>query len=159
TDLAFQGAVAPWVSGDRPRLKIVDIANPPIDIWRALFKAAGLSAPPRPALTSLDGIETYANNCNGGLCILPREVFHALAGTWPRWTEWVLRQGKVLGRYKTHVFQISFALAMEELGLKVDLLPLSLNFPTNLPVPNLAEKDVEPVVVHYHANLDRVGNL
>ncbi len=159
TDLAFCAPIDSWVSGERPRIKIVDVANPPLAIWKTLFSAAGFSAPPRPALTSLDGIETYANNCNGGLAILPRAVFAAVPSTWPRWVEWVLRQGSVLGRFRTHVFQISFALAMEELGIAVDLLPLALNFPTNLPVPGLADLDVDPAVIHYHGNLDSAGRL
>jgi hypothetical protein len=159
TDLAFCSPIDRWIAGDRPRIKIVDIANPPLAIWHPLFKAAGFSAPPRPALTSLDARETYANNCNGGLYILPKPVFHALIHAWPRWADWVLRQGKILGRFRTHVSQISFALAMEELGVEVDLLPLALNFPTNLKVPNLAACDTAPTVIHYHANIDRAGLL
>jgi len=159
TDLAFCAPIDPWIAGDRPRIKIVDIANPPLPIWRTLFKAAGFSAAPRAALTSLDGVETYANNCNGGLYILPQAIFGALRTAWPRWVEWVLGQRHILGRFQTHVSQISFALAMEEMAIEVDLLPLALNFPTNFPPTRLAGKDVAPVVIHYHANLDRMGNL
>jgi hypothetical protein len=159
TDLAFCTPIDSWIAGERPRIKIVDVANPPLAMWKMLFNAAGFSAPPRPALTSLDGIETYANNCNGGLAILPRAVFAALPAAWPRWVEWVLRQRNILGRFRTHVFQISFALAMEEMGVAVDLLPLALNFPTNLPVPGLAAHDVDPAVIHYHGNLDAAGRL
>jgi hypothetical protein len=159
TDLVFCSPIDAWVVGDRPRVKIVDIANPPLQMWQMLFTAAGLSKPPRPAVASLDGTQTYANNCNGGLYILPRAVFNTLPHVWPRWVQWVLRQGKILGRYRTHVSQISFGLAMEELGIEVDLLPLALNFPTNLKVPNLAMHDTVPAVIHYHANLDRAGLL
>ncbi len=159
TDVAFCAPIGPWIAGDRPRIKIVDVANPPLAMWRTLFKAAGLSASPRAALTSLDGIETYANNCNGGLYILPQPVFATLRTAWPRWVEWVLRQRSILGRFQTHVSQISFALAMEEMGIEVDLLPLALNFPTNFPLAYLAGKDLAPVVIHYHARLERTGNL
>src|ERR1041385_356629 len=48
TDLAFRAPVGPWIGGDRPRIKIVDVANPPLQIWRARLKAAGFFAPPRP---------------------------------------------------------------------------------------------------------------
>ena len=159
TDLAFCAPIDAWVTGERARIKIVDVANPPLAIWKTLFEAAGFSVPPRPAPTSLDGKETYANNCNGGLYILPRSVFAALPAAWPRWVEWVLRQGSILGRFRTHVSQISFALVMEEMGIAVDLLPLALNFPTNLPVPGLADHDVDPAVIHYHGNLDSAGRL
>ena len=159
TDLAFCAPIDPWIAGERPRIKIVDIANPPLAMWRTLFKAAGLSGSPRAALTSLDGVETYANNCNGGLYILPQPVFTALRTAWPRWVEWVLGQRSILGRFQTHVSQISFALAMEEMGIEVDLLPLTLNFPTNFPLSYLADKDTTPVVIHYHSKLDRTGNL
>ena len=159
TDLVFCAPIDSWVTGERPRVKIVDVANPPLAIWKTLFSAAGFSVPPRPALTSLDGIETYANNCNGGLYILPQAIFAALSTAWPRWAEWVLCQGNTLGRFRTHVSQISFALAMEEMGVEVDLLPLSLNFPTNLRFANLADRDMDPAVIHYHANLDRAGRL
>lgn len=159
TDLAFCAPLGSWIAGDRPRVKIVDIANPPLPIWQTLFKAAGFSNPPRAALTSLDGVETYANNCNGGLYILPQAVFGALRTPWPRWVEWVLGQRAILGRFRTHVSQISFALAMEEMGIEVDLLPLALNFPTNFAPTLLVGKDVAPAVIHYHAHLDRTGNL
>src|SRR5262249_47722949 len=53
TDLAFCAPIDPWIAGERPRVKIVDVANPPLEIWRTLFKAAGLSAAPPAALTSL----------------------------------------------------------------------------------------------------------
>jgi hypothetical protein len=159
TDLAFCAPIDRWVGGNRPRLKIVDVANPPLPIWQTLFKAAGFSSLPRAALTSLDGFETYANNCNGGLCILPGAVFAALPAVWPRWVGWVLRQRGILGRFRTHVFQISFALAMEEMGVEVDLLPLALNFPTNLPIPKLADHDIDPLVIHYHGNLNFAGRL
>jgi hypothetical protein len=159
TDLAFCTPIDSWVTGERPRIKIVDIANPPLAMWKTLFNAAGFSALPRPAPTSLDGGETYGNNCNGGLYILPRAVFTALPAAWPRWVEWVLRQGSILGRFRTHVSQISFALVMEEMGIAVDLLPLALNFPTNLPLPGLADHDADPAVIHYHGNLDAVGRL
>ena len=43
--------------------------------------------------------------------------------------------------------------------MAVDLLPLALNFPTNLPVPGLADHDVDPAVIHYHGNLDSAGRL
>jgi hypothetical protein len=159
TDLAFCSSIDDWVQGDRPRIKIVDVANPPLTVWRNLFAAAGFNTAPRPAATSLDGEQTYANNCNGGLCILPRAVFLALPEVWPRWIDWTWRQGHVLGRFRTHCFQISFALAMEELGIEVDLLPLALNFPTNLMTPGLEARDVSPAVIHYHANLDALGDL
>jgi hypothetical protein len=48
---------------------------------------------------------------------------------------------------------------MEEMGIAVDLLPLALNFPTNLPVRGLANHDVDPAVIHYHGNLDSAGRL
>ena len=128
TDLAFASPIGHWVTGSRPRIKIVDVANPPLALWRVLFAAAGFKRAPRPAMTSLDGEQTYANNCNGGLCILPQDLLRALLQRWPHWVDWTLGQGAILGRYRIHCFQISFALAMEEMGVEVDLLPLALNF-------------------------------
>jgi hypothetical protein len=86
TDLAFCAPIDSWVTGERPRIKIVDVANPPLAIWQTLFSAAGFSAPPRPALTSLDGVETYANNCNGG----PAPMFSRYPLRLP-WRKWALR--------------------------------------------------------------------
>ncbi len=57
TDLAFASSIDDWIVGDRPRNKIVDIANPPRAIWQPLFTAAGFGRSPRPAKTFLDARE------------------------------------------------------------------------------------------------------
>ena len=50
-----------------------------------------------------------------------------------------------------HADQVSFALAMRELNVKVGHLPLTWNYPTHIPANNLP--DVSPQIIHYHREM------
>jgi hypothetical protein len=112
---------------------------------------------PDPALAH--DLAHLSNHCDSGLIILPRSLLDTLPAVWARWVGWTWRQGRLLGRFRIHCFQISLALALMELGIDVDHLPLGLHFPTDVKTPHPAARDVSPSVVHYYGNLDRLGNL
>src|SRR5436309_3320572 len=37
-DLAFAGDLTPWIAGERLRAKMVDLARPPLGLWRSIFE-------------------------------------------------------------------------------------------------------------------------
>lgn len=135
--------------------KVVDHPNPPEPALTALFAAAQLGEP--------DWVEvgggphggphggarrTDRNNCNGGLYILRTGSLAALHPLWRKWALWCLDQGDILGRHVRNADQLGFALALREMGAAVAPLPVEWNYPTHLPVAELA--DVPPRVLHYH---------
>src|SRR6266550_4676354 len=103
-DLAFCDDISAWVTGDAVRAKLVDLANPPLEYWRRLFREAGFAHAPAGVHPTHEGIATYANNLNGGLYILPAQAFEELARAWPRWRAWTVKRETLLGPYAVHVF-------------------------------------------------------
>jgi SAM-dependent methyltransferase len=160
TDLAFAGDVRPWLAADAIRAKVVDLPNPPLAVLRELRAAAGLAADPALVSTSFDGESTYATNCNGGFYAIPGRLLPALAEAWLRWARFALDRRDLLGAYGKHADQLGFCLAMLELDLPFAPLPVRLNFPTHLAPELLATAaDEEPLVLHYHWQLDASGAL
>jgi hypothetical protein len=149
-----------WVGGGKLPIGapisacIVDAANPPERILLNIFNASGLGAPKwaRVGFPMGSGHEfTDANNCNGGLYICDREFVPKLARFWRFWALWCLDRSELLEAFTVHADQISFALAMREMGASVHHLPIAWNYPTHLRVEGLP--DVSPQVIHYHHGL------
>ena len=132
--------------------KIADHPNPSFDIMQAVFSAAGLS-PPTGVSTSLGEHKTDRNNCNGGLYIIKQTFIEQLELHWRKWALWLLDNNELLGPYKVHVDQVSFALAMQELDEATQLLPIEWNYPTHLQPESLP--DVRPRMIHYHGKLNQ----
>ena len=141
-----------------PRAKVVDVANPPWDLLAPLFREAGFPDA-ETATTSLGGALTYGNNCNGGVYCLSGDWLRKLGEPWPRWLWWVGQRTGRLGRYGVHMFQVSFALAMEELGARVQHLPIEFNCPTHTPA--IVDVRVTPPIraLHFHNAVDADGLL
>ena len=83
----------------------------------------------------------------------------ATAGTVAALVRWVEARGAQLGRHAERVFQIAFALALEELGDVVDHLSLTYNLPTHSPaIANcVLEDDVR--VLHFHRAFEPASGL
>lgn len=148
-DLAWRAPIPTAAFGDRPRAKVVDLANPPLELLRPLFAEAGFPDAATAAV-SLGGAPTYHNNCNGGLYLLSGEWLRRLQEPWPRWVRWVDARRERLGPHGWHVFQIAFALAMEELGVRVEHLPLTYNLPTHVAGAEPDPRDLPIRALHFH---------
>lgn len=158
-DIAFAGNISEWIAGDKLRAKPVDRANPPIELWRDILSVAGFGADFPTVKTTHEDAETYANNFNGGLYIIPQKVFQQLRKVWPKWNRWLLDRRELLGRFARNTDQVSLGLALASLGQVGDPLPVGLNFPAQLPVPEDAGLDTPPPVIHYHKRRDERGYL
>ena len=161
-DLAFCEDIAPCITGDSIKAKVVGDNNPPFKIWENIFKAANIHGPFAKIRPTYSFKKTYANNCNGGLYVIPKRVFGPLKESWPRWCQWMLDNHHLLEKFKIHADQVSFGLAMAELGLLVDQLPLEINFGTGRKYkPFILNRrfNVKPKVIHFHNAVDDSGLL
>ncbi|MEX2500290.1 MAG: class I SAM-dependent methyltransferase [Wenzhouxiangellaceae bacterium] len=157
TDIAFSQSVDSLLSTSSIRAKIVDLPNPPIEIWRALLDASGLPQCPTTNTSFGDGI-TPTINCNGGLYMIPSEHFRILREAWPRWARWLIDHIKLIPEsYQKHIDQMSFGLAVHQFGLPIKHLSLAENYPTHSSVG--AKPDISPKVIHYHSNVDSSHRL
>jgi 2-polyprenyl-3-methyl-5-hydroxy-6-metoxy-1,4-benzoquinol methylase len=148
-----------WI-GDAPlpirapiAAKIVDFANPPEAILAAIFREAGLGEPCWAEVSFPQGPGaryTDRNNCNGGLYILAGALIPELAVAWRKWADWCLDRRHLFGGFAMHVDQVSFALALRELGRCVDPLPIEWNYPL---VPGASFPDVVPQIIHFHRQI------
>ena len=158
-DLAFCGDISGWKSGNTLRARRVGFANLTLEQWSRLYAEAGLERPGETVAAALDGRQTMPTYCNGGLLIVPNEVFRLLGGAWPRWNRWLLERLSLLSPFEYFTDQVSLALACAELELEVDELPLDLNCPTQLQLDPQLTAGLQPIVLHYHKHLDRAGLL
>ncbi len=157
-DLAFSGPL-PWAGKGPARAGVVDGPNPPLDVLARVYARAGRGTPPARTRCGFKDAETYADNCNGGLYVLARDLIAPLRARWQARAEWLLARPDLLGTHAVHVDQVAFALAMHDLGAEVELLPPEANFPTHLPADRYDPACPEPVVLHHHGRLTAQGRL
>jgi hypothetical protein len=159
-DVAVTTDLSRELPGTGVRGKIVDTAAPPLPLFRALLRAAGL---PRDAATAPAGFgpgETLAANFNGGVTLFDRQSLAAVGPSWLKWTHFSLENARLLGPYAKHADQIGLALALIDLGLPPGHLAVRLNFPTHLrPASYRPEHDQDAALLHYHHRLDDDGCL
>jgi 2-polyprenyl-3-methyl-5-hydroxy-6-metoxy-1,4-benzoquinol methylase len=145
---------ARWPSPTHVAAKVVDMALPPPRLLTRIFDAAHLA--PRWTLSDFQGgpeePATVRNNCNGGVYVLAEDFAGELSDPWQRWARWCVSNAGLFEEYSSHIDQVSFALAMTELGIDAEPLDRALNFPTHL--MHRPEVDCHPAVLHYHAHLD-----
>ncbi len=136
---------------------IVDHANPPEPILRDIFAAAGLGEPnwtaARFALS--DRKLTDRNNLNGGLYIFDGNFAAKLAEAWTDRATWCLDRSPLFQSFAMHADQVSFALALRDLGADAHHLPIEWNYPTHLPPAALP--DLSPEIIHYHGLTPEFG--
>jgi hypothetical protein len=161
-DIAFCSQVSSWVRGDAIRARIGSYNGFPPGQWERVFHAAGLPLPKTRVKALLNGLETLPSYCNGGLYIVPQNLFQRLREAWPRWDRWLLKRPDLIRPFAVYADQISFAMSCEELGLAVDHLPLEMNcdgvFHRRALRRVTGKDEIQPVVLHYH-ELDANGLL
>ncbi len=162
-DTAWVGH-APLPSSGLAAGKIVDFARPSETILRAIFLQAGLGDPdwvPVSIPMAPGAQRSDRNNLNGGVYVLAGTLFPQLDVAWRKWADWCLDRRELFGEFAVHVDQVAFALALRELGLASDLLPVEWNYPSHLPASHLP--DVTPQIIHFHRQfgphfkIERIG--
>src|ERR1035437_1232770 len=151
-DTAWVGD-APLPRGEPVAGKIVDNSRPPENLLAGIFQAAGLGEPNwvEVSIPKDDGHPNSDwNNFNGGLYILDGRFVAKLSPAWHAWAAWCLDRPNLFGEFARHIDQVSFALALRELGVWGGQLPIEWNYPTYshlLP-------DVTPQILHYGQQFD-----
>lgn len=137
--------------------KLVDHPNPPVNVLRKIFSAAGLpqSRLERAGHYDHNGkfleFETFPANYNGGVYIIEKDVIEPLGEAWARWARWLLANIELLERWTIQVDQVSFCLAANELSLNAGSLDYSWNFPYHL---NYPQDCLLPKIMHHHGLMD-----
>jgi hypothetical protein len=156
-DLAFVADIRGRASAERMCGRLVARPNPPLEVWQQVLLAAGMA---QPALgrCAVSDAPTLAQNFNGGILMLPRQIFRRVAQDWPRWSNWVERHIELLGGSKGFSDQVSFALACIEQNYPFEYLSAAYNYPAAVskghPIGG-----VLPLVLHYHDNVDERGRI
>lgn len=159
TDVDIAFASAPPLESVRAPVagKLVDAPNPPLEVLQLVFAEAGLSLPPRhsssyaPANGALVAFETVRGNFNGGLYVVDANHVRPLGKAWAQWARWLLDRIALLGKWRVHVDQVAFCLALAESGWNSEVFGNAWNHPTHMELP---EVDEEPFLLHHHGRLD-----
>ena len=142
---------------------IVHEANPPEQVLSDIFAGSDLGPPEWfPVFFGEEEGRQLSdrNNCNGGLYIIKQHFIQTLEPKWRRWALWSLDRRDLFGLWAIFVDQVSFALAMRDIGAKVEHLDLVWNYPTN--VANELLPDVAPQLLSLRRPplaQDRVAHL
>ncbi len=134
--------------------KVVDLPNPPVEILRRIFAIAELPASTTWANAFMNAhdareeFETFLGNCNGGLLVIDREWLALIGRAWAQWARWLIDRIDLLDRWAVHVDQVSFCLAVNQLGVDVGRLDDAWNFPLGVRVASGA---IGPFLLHHHA--------
>ncbi len=133
---------------------IVHQANPPEQVLSDIFAASTLGPPEWFPVFFADGEGrelSDRNNCNGGLYIIQQDFVSTLEPKWREWARWALDRHDLFASWAFFTDQVSFALAMRDIGANVRHLDLVWNYPTNVATELLP--DIPPQLLHYHREL------
>lgn len=140
----------------RPAGKVVDLPNPPAEIVSAIAAAAGVAIDDWRATDLQPDAQTPAANFNGGVYLVDATDVEVLHERWEHWARWSIDHVELYDRYRINIDQLSFALAIADLGWEPVALDRSCNHPLHKPEA-LAGVEREPLVVHYHDRLTSAG--
>jgi len=129
-DVFATGDFTRFFRDDQVRLPPNNHGVPPLEVFDRVFAAAGLDGHPEPGLSIFPGrdenMETYVGNVSAGVICVP-SALRPFCETWRARAEWFAHRLDLLGRYKGHVDQISFAVAAAETGVSFSHLPAQAN--------------------------------
>jgi hypothetical protein len=138
--------------------KPVDAPLPPLEVLLRIFAAAGLSAPPAVPLPWGPDQRTVSGNNNGGLYLVPSQLLRGVSTTWAHWATWLLDHLELLEQWTVYVDQVAMAMALS--AESVASIPLDVRWNTPIHDPTRIPADPpEPAVIHYHQQLDRLGQI
>ena len=143
--------------------KIVDHPIPPFDVLSNVFQRANLSPSPTMPILNLRGSKqrdmTDANNCNGGLYFIQIDFLQELTPLWKKWARWLIHHQALLDKWGHHADQVSFAMAMTELGKQVAHLPISWNYPIHHANGVKTWPDMTPNIIHFHNRISKTMQI
>ena len=141
--------------------KIVDDTNPDLELLKRVFRAARV---PLPEVVPCDWSplrgNTLSTNFNGGLLYIPLASVPTLRRRWRAWAEYLFEHEDLFDgpADRSHIDQMSFALALVSEGLLHGHLNANWNFPGHYTRwPRSFDPESPLHVLHYHGCLDDFG--
>jgi hypothetical protein len=162
TDTIFVADCLDQLRSDAICAKIVDLANPSVDVLEELMGAAGFSLMPNTCRVEASEDKTYFANSNGGLYSIPKQFAGVLFESWRRWCLWLLDNSEPLRRVNKagHIDQIAFCMAIHETGLPFQFIPSNLNYFVHFAGPHSYCDSTKPIsMLHYHNDSVNVVGL
>jgi hypothetical protein len=156
-DVCFLGKPEGLLSGASFRAKPVDLSSPSrgdIEFW---VREAGIDWFGDGPVDLQDEAVTLKNNFNGGLYVIHRSLFGDLERTWREWAAKLLTKAPKGKSWVFHADQIAMAIATHLLGVEVDLLPRSWNYPSHLIGRGFSLEACDVNALHYHQCMDDHG--
>jgi hypothetical protein len=131
--------------------------------WSRLYETVGMQPPPRTQRATSSG-KPVGPYFNTGVLTVPRALCGELSRRWTTChTEIVARfeRDPNLIRPDLQVYsdQLALSLAIAEGGMPWEPLPVTMNFPSHVPVHRSALSGRAPMIVHYHDEIDADGFL
>jgi hypothetical protein len=163
-DVVVVGDFSAQLSSERIGAKPADYDQFTDREWRRLFGALDIPLPARQVVATATGEPIYPY-FNSGVLLVPRRLCEELLGQWVRY------QGEILDlfrgdprliarRHQLHVDQLALACALQAGRLPYEALPVSVNFPTHIPVHASTLSGVSrPLILHYHGEISPEGFL
>lgn len=155
--------LSPHVSVESVGVKPADVDRLTPEQWRGLYAALGLSPPTAKYVATSTGA-SIGPYFNSGVLLIPRKYCGLLLDAWTDMNDRILgvyrdHPGTVPSQWRFHLDQYSLACALVATAIPVRALPIELNYPAHVPVHPSARSGVEPVIAHYHKNINANGFL
>lgn len=163
TDMICVSDLSSFILGDAVGGKVVDLANPGLEVLDVLFDCAGFES--RPELVGVDACEgaTYRANCNGGFYSVPKRFAEPLFDSWRNYAESLLSHLDPLRevRKEAHVDQIAFCMAVHRTGVPFEHVPSNANYYVHFAGEHAWRDADRPIaILHFHnTGLNPVGLL
>lgn len=131
TDLYIVRDVGEFLTSRRVRAAPNNHCQPPLQLFEAINREAGLHSVVRPGMSLFSGPggrrETHINNPSGGIVCIPSISRRRTAERWLHWAQWLVDRSDLLQRWRIHVDQVALCLTMEEAGEDIEFLPAHCN--------------------------------
>jgi hypothetical protein len=159
-DTAIVGDLLPLLAPGALQAKIADVPSVTHHAFTRLFHFFGLPLPARRYHTTLQSERTIPY-FNTGVVFLSGELAREFVPTWREWNARVLDHLDLLGDCAHHCHQASLSLALAAHPIPFTAAPAALNFPLHMSPqpPAAALLAAEPVILHYHDEVDASGCL
>lgn len=141
------------------RAKPVDWAGPNIEFWKKIFRKFNIKLPSIRYTTTSDA-KKIIPYFNSGVLLVPNCYRKKLYDTWTYYIHELISFKEQLSNYKFFIDQIALTLALQKANIKVNPLPVEMNFHIHIPVNNkFSPEKIDPYIIHYHSCIDEIGNL
>jgi hypothetical protein len=142
--------------------RVVDRPNPPLALLKTLYEKHGIVPSPEISVSFPDCSDerTVASNWNGGLYVFDVEHMERWGLFWAQYAARLLLDLPLLGGYKNHVDQISWALTVDRLSIVYEHLTDEHDYPIHFDdVDRYLRAPMNIASFHYHHRMDSQGAI